>query len=136
MPVEAPAHRRNLEYGITTDGQPYLVMEYLEGPDFNSLLIARDPVLDGNRLHFIRQAAEAIAAVHAAGFIHRDICPRNFLLANGRQGPEADRLRPHGARHAAASCSRASAPAIPTTWPRRSSAASPPTSGSTSSPSA
>ena len=71
-----------LEHGTTTDGSQYIAMEFIDGPDFNSLIIARDPVLDGNRLHFIRQAAEAIAAVHAAGFVHRDICPRNFLLAD------------------------------------------------------
>ena len=35
-------------------------MEFLEGPDFNSLIVARDPCLEGNRLRFIRQAAEAI----------------------------------------------------------------------------
>ena len=60
-------------------------MEYLEGPNMNAALAARDPCLDGRRVHFIRQAAEAIAAVHEAGFIHRDICPRNFMLTNGRQ---------------------------------------------------
>ena len=36
-------------------------------------------------MRFIREAAEAVAAVHAAGFIHRDICPRNFLLTNKRE---------------------------------------------------
>ena len=36
----------------------------------------------GRRVRFLRQAAEAVAAVHAAGFIHRDICPRNLLLNN------------------------------------------------------
>jgi serine/threonine protein kinase len=45
--------------------------------------VEKNPCLEGNRLRFIRQAAEAIGAVHAAGFIHRDICPRNFLLPKG-----------------------------------------------------
>jgi eukaryotic-like serine/threonine-protein kinase len=72
------------EHGLTTKDAPYLVMEYLEGPDMNAALMTRDPCLEGRRVDFIRQAAEAIAAVHAAGFIHRDVCPRNFLLTNNR----------------------------------------------------
>jgi eukaryotic-like serine/threonine-protein kinase len=72
------------EHGLTIDNAQYLVMEYLEGPDMNSILVARDSCLDGRRVHYIRQAAEAIAAVHAAGFLHRDVCPRNFMLTNGR----------------------------------------------------
>src|SRR5690606_26406314 len=32
-----------------------------------------------NRLRLIRQMAEALSVVHRAGFIHRDICPRNFI---------------------------------------------------------
>lgn len=68
------------EYGLTTDGAQYIVMEFLEGPDLNSLLVARDPCLQAHGLGYLRQSAEAVAAVHAAGFIHRDVCPRNFLL--------------------------------------------------------
>lgn len=73
------------EHGLTTEDAPYLVMEFLDGPDLNSAIIARDPCLDEHRVRFIRQAAEAVAAVHAAKFIHRDICPRNFLLTNNRE---------------------------------------------------
>lgn len=83
--LKHPSIVETLEHGVTTEGAPYLVMEYLEGPNMNTALAAHDPCLDGRRVHLMRQAAEAIAAVHEAGFIHRDVCPRNFMLTNGRQ---------------------------------------------------
>jgi serine/threonine-protein kinase len=68
------------EYGLTTEGAQCLIMEFLEGAGMNSLLVARDERLENRRLQFIRQTGEALAAVHAGGFIHRDICPRNLML--------------------------------------------------------
>ncbi len=69
------------EYGMTTTGVPYLVMEYLPGPGLQALLHNRSPLLEGNRLLLIHQMAEALDTVHRAGFIHRDVCPRNFIVA-------------------------------------------------------
>jgi len=72
---------KTFEYGLTTTGQQYLVMEFLEGRGMNSLLISRSKLLDGRRVELIRQTAEAVRAVHAAGFIHRDVCPRNLMVS-------------------------------------------------------
>jgi len=72
---------KTFSHGFTTNGEQFLVMEFLDGPGLNSLLIGRSKLLDGNRLTLARQAAEAIEAVHAAGFIHRDVCPRNFVCS-------------------------------------------------------
>lgn len=70
---------KTLEYGLTTRGEQYLVMEFVGGPGLNSLLIGKSPLMEGKRLKLTRQAAEAVAAVHKAGYIHRDICPRNLI---------------------------------------------------------
>ena len=72
---------KTYEHGLTTDGAQYLTMEFLEGVGMNSSLYIKDKSLDGHRVGYIRQTAEALAVVHQAGFIHRDICPRNLLMA-------------------------------------------------------
>ena len=45
------------------------------------MIIAQSNLLDGNRLTLVRHAAEALESVHAAGYIHRDVCPRNFVCS-------------------------------------------------------
>jgi serine/threonine-protein kinase len=78
--LEHPNIVKTFEHGLTTAGEQYLVMEFLDGPGLNSLIVARSPLLEGRRMPLIRQAAEALAAVHRAGYIHRDVCPRNFVV--------------------------------------------------------
>ena len=68
-----------MEYGQTNKRQLYLVMEFLNGAGLNSMIMERSSALDGHRLDLIRQMTNAVGAVHQAGFIHRDICPRNFI---------------------------------------------------------
>lgn len=72
---------RTFEYGTTTDSEHYLLMEYLEGPGLNACIHQQSSILEGRRVTLIRQMAEALAVVHDAEFIHRDICPRNFICA-------------------------------------------------------
>ena len=72
---------QTLGYGLTTKGEQFVVMEFLDGPGLNSLIVGKSPLLDGNRLALLSQAAEALHTVHEAGYIHRDICPRNFVCA-------------------------------------------------------
>jgi len=76
---------KTLEYGLTTEGFQYLVIEYLGGPGLNTVLVTRAPLLEGNQVRYIRQAAEALDVVHKMGFIHRDFCPRNLILTEDYQ---------------------------------------------------
>jgi serine/threonine-protein kinase len=77
--IHHPRVVKTFEHGMTVDGEQFIVMEFLDGPGLNSLIIGRDKRLDGQRVALMRQAAEALDAVHKAGYIHRDVCPRNFV---------------------------------------------------------
>ena len=80
LSLSHPRIVRTLEHGVSTSGEQFLVMEFLDGPGLNSLIVGRSEKLRGRRVELLRQAAEAVAAVHRAGYIHRDICPRNFVV--------------------------------------------------------
>lgn len=64
------------------DGTAYLVMEYLEGESLADRL-HRGPVPLKQALEFGIQIAEALAAAHRAGILHRDFKPGNVMLTAG-----------------------------------------------------
>src|SRR5262249_20633267 len=64
----------------TTEKEQYLVMELIEGMGMNFLIETKSDHLEGNRVNFLTQAAEAFEHIHRQGFLHRDICPRNIMV--------------------------------------------------------
>lgn len=78
--ITGPHIVKTLEWGTTTGGRQFIVQEFVEGVMLHSLVSAKKPLPVEKRIDLVRQAATAIAAVHKAGFVHRDICPRNFIL--------------------------------------------------------
>lgn len=67
------------DYGETEDGQPYLVMELIDGQSLSDLLRENSLPLD-RTLAIIKQVAGAIAEAHRHGIVHRDIKPSNVVL--------------------------------------------------------
>jgi hypothetical protein len=70
------------DMGTTPLGQPYLVLEYLEGKDL-AQVIERDGALPAVRAARIGvQIASGLASAHAAKIIHRDLKAENIFLLN------------------------------------------------------
>jgi serine/threonine protein kinase len=71
---------RTFEYGATTKGEPYLVMEWVEGLGLNYLVETRSPQLNGNRINYLAQLCDAVQYMHDNKWLHRDLCPRNVMI--------------------------------------------------------
>jgi serine/threonine protein kinase len=80
MLLRHPNVVQTFEYGLTTDGEYYLLMELIEGMGLNYLVETHSDQLEGNRINFLRQMTDAIEYIHKQGFLHRDICPRNVMV--------------------------------------------------------
>ncbi len=71
---------RTYEYGLTRQGEPFLVMELIEGVSLEFLVEVQNEQMKRHRLDYMIQLGEAVAYLHRSGWIHRDICPRNVLV--------------------------------------------------------
>ncbi len=68
------------EYGLTKEGEQYLVMELIDGLGLNFLIETKSPQLNGKRVDYLIQMANGLEYIHKQGYLHRDICPRNIMV--------------------------------------------------------
>ncbi len=71
---------RTFEHGITEKGEPYLVMEWVDGLGLNYLVETRSPQLNGNRINYLAQLCDAVQYMHDNKWLHRDLCTRNIMI--------------------------------------------------------
>jgi len=67
------------DFGQTTEGHLFFVMEYIDGTDLRRIL--KGPGLDPEQaLAVVGQLCDALQAAHREGIVHRDIKPENVLV--------------------------------------------------------
>ena len=82
------------------DQAPYFIeSEYTEGGDLAAWAEARgglDQIPLGTRLEIVAQVAEALAAAHSVGVLHKDVSPANILMSTDAAGRPRVRLADFG----------------------------------------
>jgi eukaryotic-like serine/threonine-protein kinase len=80
------------DFGISAEGQPYLVMDYLEGQSLGDVVLQEKTVRFKRALKIFLQACDALNYAHKRRLIHRDLKPGNLMLINDESGAEVVKL--------------------------------------------
>ncbi len=84
------------DLGLSPEGIPYLVMDYVEGYSLARIL-RKDAPLDSERAaHLVEQILMALGAAHEHGIIHRDVKPENVMVGRDSKGSEIARVLDFG----------------------------------------
>ena len=75
------------DFGQTTDGYIYIVMELLEGRTLRQILAKEAPLDIARSVALMLQIAAAVGAAHEAGIIHRDLKPANIFIVQSPEMP-------------------------------------------------
>jgi len=78
--------------GTTELGDPYIVLEPLEGRTLDGLVAARTKLPADDACAVVLQLADVLAAAHAAGVVHRHVVPQNVIVARDAYGVERVKL--------------------------------------------
>ncbi len=74
------------DVGTTSDGVPYIVMEFLDGKDLGTIVAENGTIGPRTAVEYALQVCEALAVAHSKGIVHRDIKPENLLLTERAGG--------------------------------------------------
>jgi serine/threonine-protein kinase len=82
--------------GVTDDGSPYIVMEYLNGESLEERINRMGRVPLDQAVRIIGQVARGLQRAHASNIIHRDLKPANIYLALTDDGDEVAKILDFG----------------------------------------
>jgi serine/threonine protein kinase len=89
--IDDPGVVKVLDRGVTADGRPFFVMEFINGTSLRQR-IPPEGLRLGDAGSIARQVGQALGAAHERGVVHRDLKPENIMLQTLTGGVEQARL--------------------------------------------
>lgn len=74
------------DFGVTSDSEPYLVMDCLEGESLKDEIDAKGALPVSRAVSIFKQICDGLDAAHKKGIIHRDLKPANVVLLENDDG--------------------------------------------------
>lgn len=84
--LESPHVARLYDYGVASTGEPYMVVEFVDGPDLFTVLKTDGPRSAGEVVSYALQICEGLREAHRKGIVHQDLKPENLVLARTPEG--------------------------------------------------
>lgn len=81
-----------MDVGISGEGEPYLVMEYLEGENLAATLLRTGPLPLSAACGIMEPVLQALGAAHEIDIIHRDLKPDNIFIVQRKGAPPRIKL--------------------------------------------
>ncbi|MBX3150317.1 protein kinase [Candidatus Obscuribacterales bacterium] len=79
-------------HGVTNDGEPYLLIEYVEGETLAQVLEREGALEEDRAISIFEQICAALSYAHESKIVHRDIKPANIILSKTSGGDEVARV--------------------------------------------
>ena len=84
------------DFGRTSDGISYLVMEHVEGVPLNEVIDSEGALDDTRAVDITKQILKSLAEAHSLGIVHRDLKPSNIMLTQTHEGVEVAKVLDFG----------------------------------------
>ncbi len=89
--LQSPHTIQLYDFGVSSDGTFYYVMELLNGLDLQRLVSEYGALSPARTIHILQQVCESLGEAHDRGLVHRDIKPANIQVC--RRGRECDYVK-------------------------------------------
>ncbi len=90
--LDHPGIVRILDSGVLTDGNPFMVMDFIKGYSLRKAIKSYGQIPLDLAAHFVESITDAVGAAHSEKILHRDIKPENIMLTPQDEGFDRVRL--------------------------------------------